>query len=61
MTDSMALEQDNNRAFETKWKERLCLMAKAPKKNFWNSAASSAHKLGSAARAGQAAQSGYMS
>ena len=30
MADSMALEQDNNRAYETKWKERLCSKAKAP-------------------------------
>ena len=30
MTNPMALEQDNNRAFETTWKERLCSMAKAP-------------------------------
>ena len=30
MSDSMALEQDNNRAFVRKWKERLCSMAQAP-------------------------------
>ena len=30
MTSSVALEHSNSRAFEARWKEHLCSMAKAP-------------------------------